>query len=107
MVRIAARRGDPTGGQATPIGAVLVLCAGLCVVGLAGMGQRATERARVDAAADAAALAGTLHGRQAAVAAARANGATVVEFRRVGDDVVVRVRVGSQQASARARALPG
>ena len=64
------------------------------------------DRQRAQNAADAAALAGVTGGRAAAERLASANGATVVEWRREGDDVVVTVVVDGRRAAARATNAP-
>ena len=81
------------------LGLALLVVAGLLLTGFA----RATaERARAQTAADAAALAGVVEGQEAAAELAKTNGGELVEFRRDGSEVVVRVRVGGSAASARA-----
>ena len=60
------------------------------------------DRQRAQNAADAAALAGVGGGRDASVALARANGATLVAWQRDGQAVVVRVAVDGSRARARA-----
>ena len=65
-----------------------------------------TDRQQARSAADAAALAGVSGGHAAAARFAAANHAELVGWRRIGDDVVVEVRVGSQTASARATDAP-
>lgn len=96
-----------SGGQATPLVAVVLLFAGLVLVGLAQLGHLAIDAATADAAADAAALAGVLHGPVAAGQLAQADGAVLVDFQHLGDDVVVTVRVGSATSTARAHLEPG
>lgn len=81
------------------LGLALVVVAGLL---LAGFGRATGDRARAQTAADAAALAGVVEGREAAEELAAANGAELLEFRREGAEVVVRVRLGRSLASARA-----
>lgn len=96
-----------TGGQATPLVAVVLLFAGMVLVGLAHLGHLALDAARADTAADAAALAGVVHGPGAAARLARADGAVLVAFERLDDDVTVTVRVGSATSTARAHLEPG
>ncbi|MCB0968563.1 MAG: hypothetical protein KDB37_17155 [Ilumatobacter sp.] len=60
------------------------------------------DRQRAQHAADAAALAGVSGGRSAASTLASANGGALVSFTERGDDVVVVVRVGDHDATARA-----
>jgi predicted RND superfamily exporter protein len=64
------------------------------------------DHARAESAADAAALAGVTGGEAASSAIAAANEATVVAWSRSGYDVTVTVRVGGQQATARATDEP-
>jgi hypothetical protein len=64
------------------------------------------DHARAQNAADAAALAGVTGGAAASSAIAAANDATVVAWSRSGYDVTVTVRVGEQQATARATDEP-
>jgi uncharacterized membrane protein len=70
---------------------------------LVHLGVLAIHRAQARTAADAAALAGAAEGRSGAQAVADANGAVLESFASLGDDVEVRVRVGSTHATARAR----
>ena len=67
-------------------------------------GRALEDRARARTAADAAALAGAAEGEAAARRLAAANGGRLVEFRREGDEVVVRVRVGVAAAERPGRA---
>ena len=64
------------------------------------------DRERAQHAADAAALAGVAGGQSAATQLAAANGATLVAWSRAGFEVTVTVRVGDQQATARATNEP-
>lgn len=89
-------------GQATPLWAIVILLAGLLLIPTAKVARAALERVEAQSAADAAALAGALEDEDAARDAARANGATVVDYRTSGDRVEVVVRVGSHEATARA-----
>lgn len=91
-------------GQATPLAVAMLAVVAVALVGLVPVGRTLTDRARARSAADAAALAGAADGEQAARALAADNGAELVEFERSGDEVVVRVEVGSVDAYARARA---
>ena len=90
-------------GQLTPLYAVIVLIAGGAMLLLVHLGTLAVHRARARTAADAAALAGAAEGRTAAADVATRNGATLESFVSHGNDVEVRVRVGSTHATARAR----
>lgn len=60
------------------------------------------EQQRARTAADAAALAGVTGGRPGSARLAAANGATLVTWRLVGDDVIVTVELGDHRATARA-----
>jgi hypothetical protein len=94
-------RGDA--GQVVPVAVALM---GLLVVALLALVPAAAalgQRARAGTAADAAALAGAAGGEAEARRLAEANGGEVVTFERVGDEVVVRVRVGDVEAEARAQ----
>jgi hypothetical protein len=81
----------------------VAVCAGLALASLAG---DAVEAARARTAADAAALGSTSAGPGVAADLAERHGATLVEWHREGDDVVVRVRVGDAMATARATDSP-
>jgi hypothetical protein len=89
-------------GQSTPLLAILVLFVGLVVLGLGRLGHSASDAALARTAADAAALAGAAEDRAAAEDLADANGAKLVRYVKVGDEVEVTVRVGEAQAVARA-----
>ena len=91
-------------GQLLPLIALaLVLFGGACLL-LARLGSAAVLRARAVAVADAAALAGAVHGEDAARAVARANGATVEDYVRVGrSEAWVRIALDRAGATARAR----
>jgi uncharacterized membrane protein len=90
-------------GQLLPLYAVIVLLAGGSMVLLVHLGVLAVHRAQARSAADAAALAGAAEGRAAADEVAQRNGAVLESFVEEGNDVEVRVRVGSTHATARAR----
>ena len=60
------------------------------------------DRAAARATADAAALAGVTAGDAAVARVAEANGGVVLEVRRQGSEVEVRVRVGDAEATSRA-----
>ena len=94
-------------GQLAPFYAVIVLVAGGAMLLLAHLGVLAVHRAEARTAADAAALAGAAEGRAAAQEVARANRAVLESFVAMGNDVEVRVRVGSTHATARARREDG
>jgi len=97
------RRGRSDDGQLLPLYAVIVLLAGGSMVLLVHLGVLAVHRAQARSAADAAALAGAAEGRAAADEVAQRNGAVLESFAEEGNDVEVRVRVGSTRATARAR----
>jgi len=94
---------DDERGQVTPLLAVAVVLLAVLALGIGRLGVAVADRARAGTAADAAALAAVVDGRPGAEALARANGGRVVDFDRVGADVVVTVRVGAAEATARAR----
>ena len=81
--------------------AVVVLVLALLVIGR--VGRTVVDRARARTAADAAALAGVRDGQARARQMAEHNGARLVAFEAVGDEVDVTVEVGAVRASARAR----
>ena len=85
-----------------PLVAVVVVVAAGAALVLARLGAEVVDRARARTAADAAALAGVTGDRPAAEQVARADGATLERFVRVGDQVEVTVRVDSSRATARA-----
>ncbi len=93
-------------GQATPLLAMVVLVAAILALGVARMGARLVDRAAARTAADATALAGAADDRAAAEDLARANGAELVAFTRLGDDVLVTVRRSGETAQARATVAP-
>ena len=84
----------------------VVAIAVVMVIAAGEMGHRIVARSRVRAAADAAALAGVGGGPDAAARLAQANGATLVSFRREGNDVTVVVSLAGQQAVATATDEP-
>lgn len=98
-----ARRWFGDAGQVLPLMALVILVGLGAALGLARLGVEVIDRARARTAADAAALAGVDGGRQAADAAARANGGRVVRFVATDGATEVEVRVGGSQATARAR----
>ena len=85
-----------------PLAAALVAIAGVLVLGIGVLARDVVDAGRARSAADAAALAGVAGGRAASIALATGNGATIVSWQRLGDDVVVTVRVGDATATARA-----
>jgi len=90
-------------GQLLPLYALIVVVACGLLVLLAQLGQLAHRRAQARTAADAAALAGVAGGRDEADRVAVANGAELDDFRSDGGEVIVRVRLGTTHAIARAR----
>ena len=90
-------------GQTLPILSVVVLLAGLAVIGVGRLGRIADARARAQTAADAGALACVLHGEDAASDLIRTNGAQVVSGEVVGAQCRVIAEVEGEQAVARAR----
>ncbi len=98
----ARRRRGGQQGQVLPVVATLLVVVAVLALGVVAVARAATERARAQAAADATALAGAQEGRAGAVTVARANDASLVAFRLVGDDVAVVVRRHGVVARARA-----
>jgi murein DD-endopeptidase MepM/ murein hydrolase activator NlpD len=90
-------------GQAAPLMALVLVFAGVLALGAARLGRAAADRAQARTAADAAALAGAVGDRAGAEALALANGGRLVAYRTIEGDVLVTVRVGPAEASARAR----
>ena len=95
-------------GQVVPVAVALMALLVMALLALVPAAAALGQRARAGTAADAAALAGAAGGEDEARRLAEANGGEVVGFDRVGDEVVVRVRVGEVEAEARAqgRRLP-
>jgi hypothetical protein len=91
-------------GQAVPLAAAMLAVVAVALVALVPAGRALADRARARSAADAAALAGAVEGEAAARDIAEPNGAEIVDFRREGGEVTVRVRVAGVDAYARARA---
>lgn len=96
------RRGQGDRGQAIPLVVAVVALAAVALIALGRFAAGTVDAARARTAADAAALAGAGAGRPAATTVAQANGGTLESFVTVGDDVVVRVRVGRAVVEARA-----
>ena len=90
-------------GSALPFLALTIVLVGVIVILLGRMGGAATSRAGARNAADAAALAGAAAGRTAADELAQANGAVLLDYKEVGNDTEVRVRLGPAEAVGRAR----
>ena len=85
--------------------AVVVLVVALLVIGR--VGRTVIDRARARTAADAAALAGVRDGRARAQQIAERNGARLVAFEAVGDEVDVTVEVGCRASIGPRPARPG
>lgn len=101
-------RSDADRGQVVPLVAAVVALVAMLALGIAGVARVAHDRARAQNAADAAALAAAVRlGPDDVEATARrlaeANGAELVELRREGTIVVVRVELGGLEAVAAAR----
>ena len=90
-------------GSTLPFIALAIVLAGVIVILLGRVGGAATARAGARNAADAAALAGAAAGRAAATELATANGAELLDYKEIGLDTEVRVRVGPAEAVARAQ----
>lgn len=107
--RRSSRQGD--GGQVLPLLGLVVAVAGLGILGLGRLTVGATDQAAAARAADAAALAGVRPGSEGgqsmAERVARANGARLVDYRRIGAaDARVVVEYEGFRVSARARSAP-
>jgi secretion/DNA translocation related TadE-like protein len=104
----ASRRSD--GGQAVMLLVAVMALVAASMMAMAHFGARVVAREQAQVAADAAALAGVTAldtgARAAASALAARNGGVLVSFRQLGDDVVVVVEVGGEQATARASRAP-
>ena len=94
-------------GSTLPFIALTIVLVGVIVILLGRMGGAATSRAGARNAADAAALAGAAAGRSAADELARANGAELLDYKEIGNDTEVRVRLGPAEAVGRARRTGG
>ncbi len=81
---------------------VVLLASALVVSAITRLGSAADDAARARTAADAAALAGAAQGFDAATQLAEANGGDLVDYQALGNQVEVRVQVGSAVAVARA-----
>jgi hypothetical protein len=100
------RSGYADTGQAAVLALGVVAVAAAGVVGTGVLGGVANDAARARTAADAAALAGVMGGRAGAASLAAANGGVLIRLveRRIGsaNEVIVTVRVGSAESTARA-----
>lgn len=85
---------------------VAVTTVGAALTAMFPLVDALVDRQRAQHAADAAALAGVSAGRSASADLAGRNGATLVAWSRVGDDVVVTVVVDGRRATARATDAP-
>ena len=99
---MAMPHGRDERGQAVPLAAALVALAVVLVLATGSFAGDVVDAGRARSAADAAALAGVTGGRAASAALAEHNSASILAWRREGDDVVVTVRVGAATATARA-----
>ena len=90
-------------GQVVPVAVALMALLVVALLALVPAAAALGQRARAGTAADAAALAGAAGGEGEARRLAESTGGEVVDFDRVGDEVVVRVRVGEVEAEARAQ----
>ena len=89
-------------GQAVVLLLAVVVMAALSVVAVGTFSERIIDRGRAQTAADAAALAATIGGMPAAQRLASSNGGRLISYSQDGDQVVVVVEVGGEQASATA-----
>jgi hypothetical protein len=104
MDETGSARGDRAAGQTTPLVALLFVIVAGALLALGHLGALVADRSRAQTAADAAALAGATDGEGRARMVAARNGAEVRSYASDGAAVEVVVRVGSAEASARARA---
>lgn len=93
-------------GEAAVLAVAVVAIAVALMAGAVHLGVRLVALERASTAADAAALAGLEGGREAAVMMAVRNGASLIGFTAIGDDVVATVRVGDAVGEARATRAP-
>ncbi len=89
-------------GAALPLVALALALMLSSVWIIAGVAERAVDRAQAQSAADAAALAGVADGEGAARRVAGSNDATLVSFAQEGNEVVVTVVHDGVRAIARA-----
>jgi hypothetical protein len=89
-------------GQAVPFVAALVVLAVVLTLAVARFAGNLVDAARARTAADAAALAAVLGGPEAAERLAAEHHGTLVQWSRVGRDVLVTVRIGRAVVTARA-----
>lgn len=94
------------GGQAVVLLLAVVVLVALSMVAVGRFGARVVGIEQAQVAADAAALAGVDGDRSAATRLAAANGAVLVSFTVIGDDVLVTVTVDGVRATARASRAP-
>lgn len=97
---------DDDRGQAVVLVLAVVVIIIVMTVAMAAFAGHVHDIEQAQVAADAAALAAVDGGEAAARRLAAANQGVVVEFRAVGDDVLVTVEVDGRRASARARRAP-
>jgi hypothetical protein len=89
-------------GQAAPFAAAAAALAVVLTLAIARLAGDLVDAARARTAADAAALASVRGGRGAAEQLAAEHDGALVEWSRLGRDVLVTVRVGHAVATARA-----
>lgn len=106
MKLLRIRMHDRDSGQAIALVLAVIVIAVVFAVAIARFSSRLIESQQAQLAADAAALAGVVGGREAAERLAAANGATLVSFVAVGDEVIVEVMIGTESAQARATRAP-
>ncbi len=94
-------------GQAVVIAAFLVGFMVAVAILVTHVAAAANTQAEAQTAADAAALAGVSAGDRGARTAATANGADLASVIHQGDEVLVRVTIGSRSAKARAKLTGG
>ena len=99
---VQIRQGEA--GQVLPLAALLMIVALGVAIAATRAGSLVDDAARARTAADAAALAGAADGRDAAVELARSNGGELLSFERIGNTVLVTVRVDHATQSASAAA---
>lgn len=90
-----ARSARSEQGSVIPLLSLVLLMAAIGALIIAGISERAIERARAQSAADAAALAGAVGGQSQASALAEENGAVLVTFTENDSGVYVEVKRGS------------
>lgn len=97
---------DRDRGQALMLVLAVVALLAVMLMAMARFGARLVDIEQAQVAADAAALAGVVQGESGAVELAERNGASVVQFRQLGDDVIVVVEYRGARATSRATRAP-